>query len=157
MAEVIPIDKYPKYSQARQKDLQNTRVEEDPEKKQRIKIWMAGILVITAFSIDLLEFLLEWLGIGLVLSPIISIGAAFLFWLWFKLLDISFMTSPKKFATQSVTSLLEIIPGLDSIGGFVWTLGILAMVIIVRAEDRGGIIGKTASLAQGNLNKAAKI
>lgn len=159
MAEAIPIDqnqnRYPKYSQQRQADLQNARADADPEKKQRIKIWMGALLVVTALTIDLLEFLLEWLGIGLVLSPIISVGAAFLFWLWFKLLDVSFVGSPKKFATQAVTSLAEVIPGLDAIGGFIWTIGTLVMVIIVRAEDKGGIIGKAASVAEGGLKKAA--
>jgi len=115
------------------------------EKIERIKIWMGAALIITAISIDLFEMLLEWLGIGIFgLSTLLSVCATIIFWVWFKILGVSFGASPKKFATMMATSILEIIPGLDSLGGFIWTIGIIALVIITRSEDKGGLIGKAA-------------
>ena len=43
------------------------------------------------------------------------------------------------------------IPGLDSLFGFVWTAGIIALVVMVRAEDKGGALGKIAGATQGKL------
>lgn len=122
------------------------------EKKERISLVMGGLLIITAFCIDLFETLLEWLGIGLFgLSSLLSVCAATIFWIWFKMLDVGFVVSPKKFVTMAATSVLEIMPGLDAIGGFIWTIGIATLVVITRSEDRGGIIGKAAEAMQGKI------
>lgn len=109
---------------------------------------MGAALVIVAFSIDCFEMLLEWLGIGIFgLSSLLSVCASVLFWIWFKMLNVPFIASPKKFFTMASTSLLEIIPGLDAVGGFLWTAGTIILVIMVRLEDRGGAVGKLSGTA----------
>jgi len=130
------------------------RRSEEPqkEKKDRIKIWVGAAMVVFAFCVDLVEMLLEWLGIGILgLSTIISVCASLVFWIWFKMCSVEFVGSPKKFNTSLSTSSLEMIPGLDSLFGFVWTAGIIALVVMVRAEDKGGALGKIAGATQGKL------
>ncbi len=117
----------------------------EPEKKQRIKTWMAACLVATAGSIDLLQALLTLVAIGVVFSPVISIGATFLFWLWLNILGVSFISSPKRLATMAIQAMAEIIPGIDALPAL--TLGTILLIVITRSEDKGGIIGKAASLA----------
>ena len=124
-------------------------MEEGTEKKQRIPLWLGAVFVILAFTIDLIEMLLEWLGIGLVMTFAIAPAVTFLFWLLFKLQDVPFIASPKRFFTLAATSLAEIIPALDAVGGFFWTAGTIIIVIMVWLEDKGGIIGKAAGAAQG--------
>lgn len=125
------------------------------ENHQRIQLWMAGCIVAVAFTIDLVEMLLEWLGIGLVMTFAIAPAVTFLFWLWYKLLSVPFVASPKKFATLAITCLVEIIPGLDAlvITSFGWTIGAIIMVVMVRLEDKGGIIGTLSGSAMGIMQK----
>lgn len=111
------------------------------QKKERIKTWMAACMVIVALCVDGLQWLLFFIG------PIISIGAYFAFWIWFKILGVSFVGSPKKFGTMGVTALTETVFGFLP----VFTLGILAVVLMTMAEDKGGMLGKAAGLAQGKL------
>ena len=116
------------------------------EPSHRISKIMGAMLIITAFCVDAFEMLLEWLGIGMLgLSTLLSICATVVFWIWLKILGVSFVASPKKFATMGITSFLEIIPGLDALFGFVWTVGIIALVLITRSEDKGGLLGQAAS------------
>lgn len=119
------------------------------EHQHRIKLWVGAALVLTAFSADLLEMLLEWLGVGLVINVVTTPAYAFLFWLWFKMLDVPFIASPKKFFTLAATCLAEIIPALDALGGFFWTLGTLIIVVMVRMEDKGGVVGAVSGTATG--------
>lgn len=128
------------------------------ENRERISKIMAAILIIAAFSIDCFEMILEWLGIGVFgLSSLLSICASLAFFIWFKILGVSFTVSPKKFATMAVTSLLEIAPGLDALGGFVWTIGIIILVVITRSEDKGGVIGDLAGMAGSAIQGKPKV
>jgi hypothetical protein len=129
---------------------------ENQEHRQRIKTWMAICLIVTALAIDLVEALLEWLGIGLVINLTTTPAVTLLFWLWFKMLDVPFIASPKKFFTLFVTSFGELIPALDALGGFLWTLGTIIIVIMVRAEDKGGIIGSLSGAAMGIIKESRR-
>ncbi|HEY4515963.1 MAG TPA: hypothetical protein VJH67_02120 [Candidatus Paceibacterota bacterium] len=153
MVEVTNIEehrnRYPKYSQVRQ----NTEEQEEPEKKQRIKLWMGACLIAAAGSIDLIQALLTLVAIGIVISPIISVGATFLFWLWLTILGVPFGTSPKRLAIMATQAVAELFPAIDALP--ILTTGTILLVLITRSEDRGGIIGKVASKAQGTLKKAA--
>lgn len=101
-------------------------------------------MIMTAFIVDLVQFLLTFVAIGLVASPVITVGSVMLFWLWSKLLGISFFSNPKQLATFATESLGELIPAVDALP--LWTIGTIAIVIISRSEDKGGIIGKAANI-----------
>lgn len=128
--------------------------QEIEEPQERISKIMGGALIVAALSIDLFEMLLEWLGIGVFgLSTLLSICASVGFWIWFKMLSVEFSTSPKKFGTMLTTSILEVVPGLDALGGFIWTIGIAATVYMIRKEDKGGGIIPLSGAVTHVLNK----
>jgi hypothetical protein len=122
---------------------------EQEEKKERIKIWMGAALVTVALGIDGFQAILNLLVIGEFLSPVISVGADLLFIIWFWMLGLGFIKSPKKFATMGLVALIGLIPALDTLPEL--TLGILVIVLMTRAEDKGGILRKVASVAQGKM------
>lgn len=124
------------------------------EKKERIKVWMAAALIIFAVCVDLAELAVTWLGlvvIGGVLSSVISVLAGFVFWIWFLLLGVPVLSSPKHFAVRSVTFVGEIMPFFDAIPlvSFLWTIGTITTVLMIRSEDKGGIISKAANIVPG--------
>jgi hypothetical protein len=123
----------------------------DNEHHQRIKIWMGGLMLMVAVTIDLIQALLTLVAIGLVLSPLITIGATVLFWIWFKILGISFVSNPKRLVTFAAESIGELIPAIDALP--LWTIGTLGTILITRSEDKGGLLGKAASLASPVLNQ----
>lgn len=120
--------------------------QQQEERRERIKVWMGAALVITALCIDLFEALLDLVGIGLVMSPIISICADLLFLIWFWMLGLGFIRNPKNFAAMGIQAIIGLIPGLDILPEL--TLAILVIVLITRAEDKGGLLGKVAGIAQ---------
>jgi hypothetical protein len=126
----------------------------DSEKKHRIKIWMAVCLMMVALLVDLLQFLLTGVLVGVVIAPIISVGATFGFWVWFKLLDVSYVAKPGKLATMAVQSFAEVIPGLDALP--LLSLGIFIIIVMTRMEDSGGALGKVAGMAQGEVSRMSK-
>lgn len=127
----------------------------DQEHRQRIKWWMAGCLVCTAILVDIIQALLTLVAIGVVLSPIITVGATFLFWIWYMMLGVSFMTNPKRLATFAAESLGELIPAADALP--LWTIGTIMTIIITRSEDKGGIIGKAAHVAAPIMQRRAQV
>jgi hypothetical protein len=119
------------------------------EKKDRIKTWMAACMIIVAACIDIFEAILDVLLIGEVLSPIISVCADFIFWIWFKMLGVSFTKNPKNFMAMGIQALVGLTPGLDILPEL--TLGVLTIVIVTRGEDKGGLLGKAVEMAQGKI------
>jgi hypothetical protein len=123
------------------------------EKKERIKSWMAVCLIIVAFCIDIIEIVVEWFGGFIGVSSVIAVGSATLFGVWGEMLGIGFV-NPKKLLISLATIIIEIIPGLDAtiILSFGWTIGVIALVMITRAEDKGGLLDKVAGMAQGKIS-----
>lgn len=119
---------------------------------------MGACIVAVALFIDLFESVTTWLGIGIVMSLVIAPCATLMFWIWYKILGVPFLASPKKFATIAVTSLVEIIPALDAIPllSFGWTIGAIILVVMVRAEDKGGVIGNLSGAAMGLMQARYK-
>lgn len=117
------------------------------EKRERIKMWMAVCMGIVALSIDAFQALLTALVIGFALGPVITVAAYFGFWVWFKILGVSFVTNPKKLAWFGLPGLadafLSALPGLS--------VSVMATAAMTIAEDKGGIIGKAAEMAQGKI------
>jgi hypothetical protein len=126
---------------------------QDGERRQRIKTWMGAAMIIVALVVDVSELGLEWLGIGVVANVVTTPVFAFIFWLWFLMLGIPFMASPKRFFTFFAECMFELIPGLDAVGGFFWTAGTILLIIFVRAEDSGGVIGDIAGATMTVVRK----
>ncbi|MEK7669538.1 MAG: hypothetical protein AAB350_03060 [Patescibacteria group bacterium] len=126
--------------------------QQQEEMVERISKMIGFLFIITAFCVDLFEMILEWLGIGILgLSTLISVCATAAFWIWFKTHSVHFSGKPKNMARFGTTSFLEMIPGLDAIFGFVWTVGIFALVASTMEEDgQGGII---VTIYQSTLKK----
>lgn len=117
------------------------------QKEERIKTWQGAGLIIMALSVDGFQALLTAVGIGLVLGPIISAISYFSFWIFFMMLGVSFVKSPKKLGvvggTAIIETLLSFLPGL--------TAGVASVVFMTWAEDKGGIIGQAAGMASGKI------
>jgi len=108
------------------------------EARKKITKITGALLISVALFIDLTEFFLDWVGIGLALNPVMSVFTGLIFWLWFTLLGIGWWNI-KKLATATLTFFAEIIPGLDAIVGFYWTIGIIAMIVLVTIEYKTGV------------------
>lgn len=128
------------------------------ERRERIKVWMGACIIAVAFFLDLFEMVTTWLGIGIVMSIIIAPCATLMFWIWYKILGVPFLASPKKFATLAITSFVEIIPAFDAIPilSWGWTIGAIILVVMVRAEDSGGILGTLAGTGMGMMQARYK-
>ncbi len=122
------------------------------EKKERIKTWMLVAMGTTALSIDGFNALLNLVVIGEVLSSIISVAATLAFTIWFWMLGVSFVKSPKKLAAMGGQAIIGLIPVLNTLPEL--TVGVLATALMTMAEDKGGIIGKAAGVAQGKIGNA---
>ncbi len=92
-------------------------------------------MITVAACIDIFEALLDVLLIGEFVSPVISVCADVGFWIWFKMHDVSFAKNPKNFAAMG-TQALEIgaLPGIDALPEL--TVGVIAIVLMTRAEDK---------------------
>jgi hypothetical protein len=122
-----------------------------PAKKERIKVWMGALIILTALSIDIFQGILNPLAIGAVLGPIISVCADLVFIIWFWILGIGFIKNPKNFAAMGIQALVGLVPILNTVPEL--TLGITAIVFMTIAEDKGGIIGEVAGMAQGKVKQ----
>jgi hypothetical protein len=100
----------------------------------------------------LIEVVVEWLGGFVGVSSVMAVGTATLFGIWGGMLGIGF-ANPKKMLISLTTVIVELIPGLDAtfILSFGWTIGIIALILITRAEDKGGMLGKAAGMVQGKI------
>ncbi len=119
------------------------------EKRERISVWVGASMIIVALCVDVAQALLIILGIGLALGSIITIVAYFVFWIWFMILGVSFITNPKKLLTVGIGGAVEALPLFNFLPAF--TAMIATVVFMTKAEDKGGMIGKAASLAQGKI------
>jgi len=107
---------------------------------------MAVIMIATAVSIDLFNALLNFLVIGEIVSTVISIVATTLFTIWFWLLGISFVKSPKKLAAMAGQAIIGLIPIINTLPEL--TAGVAITILLTWGEDKGGIISKTAQITK---------
>lgn len=127
--------------------VRNFQKPEEKKKKERITLWMGAALILTALSIDGFQAVLNFLLVGEVFSTVISVGADMLFIVWFWSLGLGFVKNPRTFAAMGIQEIIGLIPIANTLPEL--TLGILAIVLMTRAEDKGGALGKLASTAQG--------
>lgn len=111
-------------------------------KNVRISASSGFWMILVALLIDSVEMIATWGVVGIILGWITPIFADLVFWFWFKLLDVPVgFGSPKKLMVAALATLFELIPGLDALGplGAGWTAGVIAIILITRAEDKTGI------------------
>src|SRR3989344_4151220 len=123
--------------------------EEDGEKKQRIKLWMATIMAVVSLSIDAFNALLNLLGVGEILSSVISPVASFAFVVWFWILGVSFIKNPKKLVAMGGQAIIGLIPVINTLHEL--TLGVVVTILLTRSEDKGGLLSKATSITQGKI------
>lgn len=122
---------------------------EPEEKKERIPLWLGACMVVVAACIDIFEAILDVLLIGEVLSPIISVCADIIFWIWFKTRGVQFTKDPKNFMAMGIQALIGLTPGLDILPEL--TLGVLSIVVFTRIVDKSNALAKVAGATQGKI------
>jgi hypothetical protein len=123
---------------------------ETKEKRERITKTMGVMLVTVALSINAFVALLNFLVIGeFFISSIILSCADLIFIIWFWMLGVSFTKNPKNLAAMGIQAIIGLVPLINTLPEL--TLGILAIVLMTRAEDKGGLLGKAANLAQTKI------
>ena len=114
--------------------------QQQEEKKERIKTWVAAAMIATALVIDIITLLPA-------IGSVISIAAYFGFFVWFKINGVTFTKNFKNIGVFGISAIIEFfLSFLPSL-----TAGVTGLILMTRAEDRGGMLGKAASLAQGKI------
>lgn len=109
----------------------------EPQRKMRIKNWMGWALIISAFCVDVIELIGGYLSAEII-AIVVGFIASFTFWVWFLILEVPYSSNTKRFAMVIITNLGENIPGLDAVPYyFLWTLGMIMIVGMVKMEDKG--------------------
>ena len=82
----------------------------------------------------------------------------FILWTWFTVKKVPFGANPKRMGLAIITPIIEAIPGFDAsvILGFGWTIGVILMILMSRAEDKEQQTGETSRFTKG-LNLASKV
>ncbi len=129
------------------------------KKKNRIPVFTAVFMIAFALVIEGIQFGLIWaFGAGLAVNPIISFFAQTVIAVWFWWKGVSFKGT-KVILTIAISFLIEVIPGLDILPGFL--AEVIGVIIITKAED--GALGKLASVVPageklaGGLEKINKL
>ena len=108
------------------------------EKRQRIGNMQGWLMVAVAAAVDIVQILLVFFfGVGLLVNRFITIFAFMMFFFWFALNGVSFLTgkmSMKKMTRFFGTAVGEIIPVLGALP--LWALGIWLTIRSVREEDK---------------------
>lgn len=123
------------------------------EVKYRIKWWVGGAMITLAVVADIAELIITWIGaikIGGIISMILSIVLGFVFQVWLLILGVPGIGSPKQFFTKISVWIAEIVPFIDAIPllSWGWTIGAIAIVVMVRAEDKNVALGAMAQKIQ---------
>ncbi|PIR37271.1 MAG: hypothetical protein COV34_03555 [Candidatus Zambryskibacteria bacterium CG10_big_fil_rev_8_21_14_0_10_42_12] len=108
----------------------------------RITNGTAMLMIGTAFLLDILEMATSWAVVGIIISVFISIFGTLTFFTWFNIKHVSVgPQNMKRFFIYIITTVLELIPGIDLIPvlAWMWTIGVTLMIIITRLEDKTGI------------------
>lgn len=100
--------------------------------RQRINNFTAAALVCTALVFDLCSFVMGFIA----MDWFVSLMAWPIFGIWLYLLGVGFL-SPKRFAIMLATVTVGAIPFVAMLPEL--TLGIIAMIGVVKSEDKLGI------------------
>ncbi len=111
------------------------------KRPQRIHILIAALMVGLAFLFDVLQFLSTFLniipGVGVVVSEYISFVSVIVFGLWFAFQKVSYFdrNGAVKLIIGIASTVVELVPFVDALPAI--TLGVLSLILVVRAEDSG--------------------
>lgn len=114
--------------------------------KLRIKPFTAFFLIAAALAFDVAQFLISLIGgaaagtgVGIALTamaavstPLLTFVAGLTFWLWFRLLRVSF-ASPKKALSFGGALVAEFIPIVNALPA--WTASVVSLIIMTTYED----------------------
>lgn len=101
---------------------------------QRIGNTTAVMMICVALFFDALQILATVAVIGVVIGPLVSLFAFLTFFTWFKIKGIPFVAGRKRVGVWVLTGLAEFLPLLGAIPAV--TLGIIAVILITKAEDK---------------------
>lgn len=90
----------------------------------------------TAVLFDLLQFLFTLFVFTIPLAWLSSMFAVVLFWLWFLVLGVSYMSGRKaglKMATALSAVIVELVPVVQALPGTL--VGVIGVIVISRLED----------------------
>lgn len=102
------------------------------EKIERIPNSTGAIMLTFALFIDILQALLEFMIIGLILNPLITIITWLIFWLWFNIRGVNFSKSTKRVLSTAFTALVEMTP-LSFLP--TWSFNTFYLIYTARQED----------------------
>lgn len=122
------------------------------EKKQRISTLTAMLMIALAIFFDLLQiagsFFIPLLGLGLVICWAVSFISFVTFGLWFAFQGVN--PGDKNFAVRMLiymsSVIVELTPFIDALPAI--TLGVIALIVLTRAEDETGLKIKKVGAAQ---------
>ena len=112
--------------------------------RERIKWWVGWMLITSALVLDIIELLLTDLLITAWVPIILSAAASAVYWIFFHVLEVPYTSNTKRYAVALITNIGEFLPFDVAQIWFLWTVGMIIIVGMVRMEDKGeepGIIG----------------
>lgn len=150
--------------QIREKNRWNPDKEEEESDNSETALTRTTIffMITVAAIIDIVQMVLLYFAIGAVLNTFIGMFAGFIFWIWFKMHDVSFVT-PKQMMAMGGGFFAELIPGLDALPA--WTGAVVYVIMTHKALEAaeklpGGKVARVAlqtSMATTNTSKAMTI
>jgi hypothetical protein len=118
------------------------------EKEGKLSTGISALLIGVAITFDFAQFLIGFIPVlGQIIGWFISATAGFTFWLWFRLLGISF-SRKKRGVTLAVGGVVEMIPFLNMLP--VWTSAVVRIIISTKTESVTAKILPFKQNPQGN-------
>ncbi len=118
------------------------------EPKMRIGFVATLLLLVVAFILDALQFLLLFIpGLNVVFEFLITVIALAVFGIWFLILGVNYFSGDRtgaKVISMLSSSVVELVPLLDALPGI--TLGVWGIISATKKEDSAKKIAYTESL-----------
>lgn len=118
----------------------------------RISKGIAGLMIVTALIIDIIELVLALFGIGLIINRVITILAWGGFWFWFKTKNVKLLGNRKRRIATIGGALVGFIPVIGALPVEL-TVAIGRHVVISRIEDAKKAISPTNIKTLSRINK----
>ncbi|HEY4515453.1 MAG TPA: hypothetical protein VJJ22_04870 [Candidatus Paceibacterota bacterium] len=120
--------------------------------KSKINNSSANFMVGFALFIDIIQLILTFFAIGLVIAPILTGTAMFIFWLWFSLKGVSFF-GKRQMVTEIISFIIEYIPALGALP--ILTIMIILVIGFIRLEETSK--GESKEGGSGEEDKASNV